>query len=519
MRDRIATIKQKVTKPGLGLRLTLVFLFVTWLGIVIFTIINHEFWRDEVRSFSLSKNATSLVDLYYLLKHDGHPILWHLVLFIGTHILDSNLILPVSSLAIATAAIIIFLKFSPFPIWFKAIFMFCGFPLYEYSVMARPYGLSMLLLFITACVFRYREQHPIWLAVVLALLANTNVHSVILVGLVFLNWVLEDLLNPKKKSSLTIKRMIIPGVIVGTGIILNLIFTLPRADSIVIKIPSGIDFEQVILSVVQFIFLPNATFSKLFPSWVSPFWSLIIMVLVLLGLIKKPRLILITILSQIAFGVLFFFVYEGDYRHQGLFLVFLIFLYWITRSQESNTSDSVKKGALVKIGFIAITIMILMNCFIGINLVYEDIYQIRSSGKQLGEFLNHSALYKNAIIVAEPDYSMESLPYYADNQIFFPRENRFGQTVQWTAESSESISITDLLLTAQQVRRIYDEPVLIVLGHFEINQTTSGSKEFSYNKTFTWESKELSTFLSSTKLIAVFDDAYTDENYMVFVLK
>lgn len=509
---------QRKSKPANLSKVVLILLFSIWLGIVVLTLSKHEFWRDEVRSLSLSKNATSLFDLYQLLKHDGHPILWHLILFLGTHINKSNLVLPISSLAVAIAAIIIFLKFSPFPIWFKAIFIFCGFPLYEYSVMARPYGLSMLLLFITACIYKYREKHPIWLAIVLALLANTNVHSVILVVMIMLYWLIEDLKNSDKRLGSAIFRLLIPTLIIVIGIILNLVFTLPREDSIVLKITNGVDFEQVLLSTLIYFLLPNVTFFKLFPTWVPAFFSLIILFLALVGLIGKPRLFLISILTQVAFGILFTYIYVGDYRHQGLFLVFLVFLYWIAENPEANNVITLHKERLARIGNIALTIIIILNVYLGLSLVYDDVNHIRSSSKQLGEYLNDSTLYKNAIIVAEPDYLIESLPFYANNQIFFPRENRFGQTVKWTSDSKMILSISDLLHTAQEIQSKNNEPVLIILGHFEIYQTTTGNKEFSYNKTFTWDGQSLATFLSSTKLVTVFDDAYTDENYLVFAL-
>ncbi len=97
---------------------------------------------------------------------------------------DTPLVLPVTSIVIAFAAVTIFMFFAPFPLWFKSLFIFTIFSCYEYSVMARNYGISMLLLFVGAMLYQHRKKYPLLLAFILALLANTNIHSAILVCLI-----------------------------------------------------------------------------------------------------------------------------------------------------------------------------------------------------------------------------------------------------------------------------------------------------------------------------------------------
>jgi hypothetical protein len=143
-------------------------LLVMWLAVVIFTTARHEYWRDEVRAWSLARAAQSPLDLFHLIRYEGHPILWYLILYLGHSIVDSPLVLPIASIAIACAAVVLFMLRSPFPLWLKALFLFSGLPLYEYSVMARNYGISMLLLFLTASLYRHRTSQWLPLAVGLA---------------------------------------------------------------------------------------------------------------------------------------------------------------------------------------------------------------------------------------------------------------------------------------------------------------------------------------------------------------
>lgn len=118
-----------------------------WLAVVLLTLASHEFWRDEVRALSLARTAASPLDLYDLTKYDGHPILWFLLLFAGKSIIDTPLVLPVMSVIIGFAGVAVFVFLSPFQLWVRLLFVFSAFSVYEYSVMARNYGISMLLFF------------------------------------------------------------------------------------------------------------------------------------------------------------------------------------------------------------------------------------------------------------------------------------------------------------------------------------------------------------------------------------
>ena len=83
-----------------------------WLALVVFTTSRHEFWRDEVRALTLARTATSPFDLYGLIRDDGHPVLWYLLLFLGTSIVDTPLVLPITSVLIAFAAVALFMRMS-----------------------------------------------------------------------------------------------------------------------------------------------------------------------------------------------------------------------------------------------------------------------------------------------------------------------------------------------------------------------------------------------------------------------
>jgi len=163
-------------------------LFVLWAALVVFTVIHHEFWRDEVGALSLAIASPSIWSVPLTIHGEGHPAVWYILLRGAYDLVHATWALPLVSVVVAALAIVIFLARAPFSVWWKALFVVSVLPVYEYSVMARNYGISMLLMFAFAAVYAGKRYRPILLGVLLFLLANTNIHSSMLVGMYLMIW-------------------------------------------------------------------------------------------------------------------------------------------------------------------------------------------------------------------------------------------------------------------------------------------------------------------------------------------
>ena len=379
----------------------------------------------------------------------------------------------------------------------------------------------MLLLFLAALFYRKRDQHPYLLTIILALLANSTVQAAMLAGLLVMIWIWNDFAKLKK---LTFKSRLVsfyfPIFIVVFGIAVCVLFTMPRANSIVAPGISQFSFQDLLSFSFTALARPDKTFS-LIPLPLFPFWlSAGLFFIAVLGLIRRPALFLAAVFSQVAFGILFQAAGLNSYRHQGLYLVFLLVLYWIY--SDKLIRDPVKKfwNRIRQIGFYAgLGTLVLSSLLYSYYIVGVDLNHEASSSKAFGMFLNQSLEYREAILVPEPDYLLESLPYYAQNQIYFTRENRFGTTVSWTTSAAPELSLKNLLTESQVLKSEYGRPVLIVLGHFGLDETISGSIDYSYNKVFSWTKADFDNFNQSTTLVAKFTSAMTDEIYLVYKLK
>ena len=513
-------LQSKDSKANKKTILITIGILALWLAIVIFTETRHEFWRDEIRALTLARQAGSPFELFKLIRYEGHPILWYLFLFIGKSLFNAAVILPIISILIGFSAVTIFIFYAPFPFWFRFLFIFNAFPLYEYSVMARNYGISMLLLFISALLYNKKQNHPYLLALVLALLANTNVHAIIFSGLIVFIWVWDQFLYQRQQSfKFHLRTIIIPVLIVFAGIALCILVILPPPDSILVQTDKVFSIREIIRSIFFAVFRPDTTFDKIMPEGFPSFGIAILFFVSVLGLIKKPNLMLAGLASYSAMGITFLLAYSGKYRHQGLFLIFLIFLYWLFNKNHEKFPGRKLFDYFYKAGLIAVTILILGNIFLLKNSVWADINIAASASKQFGNFLNQSEIYHDAIVVPEPDYMMESLPYYADNQIYFPREHRFGTVTSWSSEADTYLSLGELLSTAQELKTSYNRPVLITIGHWDIDFNKPGELHYSYNKIFAWNEKEVAEFKKSTELLTEFSPAFTGEKYRVYLLK
>src|SRR5262249_53254723 len=120
------------TRPSLARRdaalVTAILSLAAWLALVIITTSRHEFWRDEVRALSIARAARWPTDLIPLLKDEGHPLLWYLILYTGKTLVDTPLVLPIASVSVAFAAVAVLLFRSPFPLWVSLLFMFSALP-------------------------------------------------------------------------------------------------------------------------------------------------------------------------------------------------------------------------------------------------------------------------------------------------------------------------------------------------------------------------------------------------------
>lgn len=142
---------------------------------------HHEMWRDETQAWLLARDSASPAALLHNMRYEGHPGLWHLLLWGAAHLTWNPVAMQVVHGILATLSVFLVLRFAPFR-WPTRILLCLGyFFSYEWAVISRNYAISVLLFFLFAILHRKRWRwFPAQAAVAFAL-CHTNIHSLILV--------------------------------------------------------------------------------------------------------------------------------------------------------------------------------------------------------------------------------------------------------------------------------------------------------------------------------------------------
>jgi hypothetical protein len=156
----------------------LALLFVAYAALTLWVTLHHEPWRDEADTWLIARDAT-IAETLRIPAHRGVPLLWDAMLKPFAKAGAPYLAQQLLNLACAWGAVLLLIRSRAFPPLLKAIFPFSLYASFEYAAIARPYALLMLLLFAMAEWWRTREEQPLRLAVVVALLANVTVHGLI----------------------------------------------------------------------------------------------------------------------------------------------------------------------------------------------------------------------------------------------------------------------------------------------------------------------------------------------------
>lgn len=189
-------------------------LFAVALG---FVMASHEMWRDELQAWLLARDSGSLADLWRNTRYEGHPLLWHLCLFVLARLGAPPAALQVLHWAVATTAAALLLHRAPFPMATRVAVVFSYLPFFEYGVISRNYAATVLCLLLFAHLVARSRPWPA--AGAAALAANVSPMGMVLAPALALGlWVQER------------RRALGPAVLILVGLGASIAQCLPPAD-------------------------------------------------------------------------------------------------------------------------------------------------------------------------------------------------------------------------------------------------------------------------------------------------
>ena len=131
----------------------------------------------------------------------------------------------------------------------------------------------------------------------------------------------------------------------------------------------------------------------------------------------------------------------------------------------------------------------------------------RSRSADFAAFLADRPDLRNAVVIADPDFLLETLPYYLKNETYLLREQQYGNVVTFTNKARLKLQLDDVLQAARTIRDTRGKPVVILLM-----QRLDGTAERNYLYgrglwTLTTTPAQVQSFLSATSLLHTFGPA------------
>lgn len=493
-----------------------------YIALIVTVAFYHEVWRDEVRAFSVATDMPSWGSLFSQLRYEGHPLLWYALLRLGFALTHSNLVLPFTAAIVAIGAVYLILRYAPFPLWLRFLAVFGAFLGYEHSVSARNYGIGVLLMIASCLAFRSRRENPVLLGICLFLLANTSIHAVMATLVILIYWAF-DLRDRERRAQLASVGSLAALGLITVGVALAIFASKPEPDMAWAVSLSSLDYGKVLRSILNDpgkgllgYKVTSITAVSEMP-WgrvgIDPAIVTRIVVDLCIGwllwsLRKHPRALVTLIIAILGFEIFFRNIYTASLRHEGIVLFLILAIAWL---ESDRTGDS-KRIALGLLPLFVIQSLALPF------LIVRTIRYPESGSKAYGQFIRSSPRYSDAILMSEPDYLMESMPYYVRNPIFMPRQNELTDHVYFGVNGRRRADMTlaELMSLADRVSCSTGKPVLLAIGYPLFQYKSSGVEYPLYRGlTFRWSAADWLR-LGALRPVARFPVATSDETYRIY---
>lgn len=436
-----------------------IFLFIAYAGLVIFLMFHHEPWRDEADAWLLVRD-NPLSGILSLMRYAGTPCLWYLIL-----VPLAKTGLPYATefylhTAIAIIAVGVFLRFAPFPLPIKALFIFSFHMSYIYSIIARSYCVGILLLFSVASLYPKRFRSPIIYGLLVLLLFNINIHSAIIAWALLLIYAWECFYL--KCAS---RRTFVGFLIMLLGMLLTLAQLWPPPDS---QFPGLFVLRHepsIIKTMIHYAFMPGVNLN------VGFFFGLAVIIVSLVVWLRSPVAIFVFTVTFILYSYIIIFKWTGGTRHYGLLLVVLIFCHWI--SAHYNTGQSLLaacksictnwfEGVRI-IQYVLLIVSLFYQCYMAINEWKREVRYDFSGAKEMAKYIITNNLETNIIAAHKAPHTAAVLPYLRTKQFWYPAEERYGSNMLWNANYRKCLNISYSVALDRTKKNFSDRSHVLVL--------------------------------------------------------
>lgn len=414
----------------------------------------HEMWRDEWQAWLFARDSDGITELLRATRYEGHPVTWHLLLYVLSRFTRSAAAMQVLHLLIASTVVWIVARWSPLTRLQKVLFAFGYWPAYEYAVISRGYALGALALFGACAAWSVRRRSWLPLAAFLALLAQTSAYGAILALAFAIAALCEMVLDPQLRASLRARTLQsgLAALLVAGSVGLTVLQVRPPSDADFTGKPAerteastGNAMRSIALIPVRAL-LPFPRFEGGAPYWGeteavdgrglenAPVYVAFIAIAFAIYTARRP--FALVMLAAGTAGLLFFaYRYHYGYlRHHGHLVLLVIAACWLARSDGADWPadwPGARARALIdRAGSALLTTVLIVHTVTWAVLYGADLRFPFTGGKDAAEVLARNGADRTLIIGGRNAYAI-TLAGYLDQPVFYLEENYLGTYVIW----------------------------------------------------------------------------------------
>ncbi|MEM8638925.1 MAG: hypothetical protein AAGG51_08950 [Cyanobacteria bacterium P01_G01_bin.54] len=435
-------------------------------------IFNHSMWRDELNVWLIVRDSTSWANYLYNIRYEGHPPLWYLSLSFWNLFTDHPLIMQLWHWSLGIAVVVLFWRYSPYARWQKICFTFSYFPFYEYFLISRNYALGILCLFGVCAVFPQRSKRYWPLAILLALMANTNAYALLIAFGLVVMLVVEAILNPPeteppvgaglKPAPTRQWDIFFSLILVGLGLAIAVYILRPPPDS---YLQGGLtdwnfiwSWEQWwrslsrVWSAYAIVLIPAD--SRVFDTNLFGIISLIMVLTVSLGLWRKPLPLFFYLFASAEIVFFTYVKFLGSPRHYGHLWFVLLAALWLSASYAPRTEQipwrslSWAETRLSQAKKYLLGLFLILQLAGGLVAYSRDWFYPFSASKATAAYLQAEQLDQDFIVASE-DLAMAPISGYLNRQLYYPEQQRLGS---FTLFNPDRQSVTPAQVLGQTQR-------------------------------------------------------------------
>ena len=433
-------------------------------------------WRDELHSWMISKNSTSIVNLFENTKYEGHPILWYLVLYVITRFVENPLSMQIFHLLISSASLFVFLRFSPFTKLQKTLFAFGYFPLFEYAAISRNYSIGILMIFVFCALYKHHATKWLLLSMLLFILMQTSIYGVIIALALTFFLIIDSTIH--KNINFNYK-IIACGFVLITGLLLSIYKMVPPPDSGIVtgwRLNFSIKaIGNTMLAIWQsYVPIPNINLHFWGSNIISSkLLQLILSVMLLfIGILifhRKPKVLFLYLCGTLMMLLFMYVKYFGFMRHHGHLFILFIACLWISHYfPETKPNRSIfsanEKGISFVLKHCNLLIILILSTHVAAGIyssVMDWIYPF-SASKETAMFIQNNKLDKE-LILGYYDPSASTVAGYLDAEIFYLSRERYAKFIVWDNHYKEK-TVKEIIEIAKKISANSKKKVLFVFS-------------------------------------------------------